>query len=93
MNFTKTILNGIKYHINTIKVVADNANAAVGIIDKKMDSENPVGSGSFSMGRKDDTIIGTNSHAEGDLTTASEYCSHAEGDLTTASGYCSLAEG
>ena len=33
------------------------------------------------------------SHAEGYLTTASEYASHAEGYLTTASGYISHAEG
>lgn len=93
MNFTKTILNGIKYHINTIKVVADNANAAVGIIDKKMDSENPVGSGSFSMGRKNDTIIGINSHAEGHETEASGNYSHAEGYHTAAFGEGSHAEG
>ena len=73
----------------------------------KMDANNPVGTGSFSMGRKSGSVIGDFSHAEGDNTTASGNCSHAEGlgttasnvgshtegSYTTASGYCSHAEG
>lgn len=59
----------------------------------KMDRDNPVGTGSFSMGRKANTIIGSNSHAEGDYTTASGDYSHAEGSNTTASGNSSHAEG
>lgn len=59
----------------------------------KMDRNNPVGTGSFSMGRKAGSIVGTDSHAEGFNTTASDYCSHAEGDSTTASGESSHAEG
>ena len=59
----------------------------------KMDANNPVGTGSFSMGRKSGSVIGNCSHAEGNYTTASGYSSHAEGNYTTASGEYSHAEG
>lgn len=65
----------------------------VGALDGKMDSNNPVGTGSFSMGRKDGSVIGTDSHAEGTNTTAFGESSHAEGRETTASGYYSHTEG
>ena len=59
----------------------------------KMDRDNPVGTGSFSMGRKFGSPIGNNSHAEGYDTTASGNYSHAEGSHTTASGNSSHTEG
>ena len=59
----------------------------------KMDKNNPVGTGSFSMGRKVGSVIGKSSHAEGFSTTASGDYSYAEGYNTTASGYYSHAEG
>ena len=59
----------------------------------KMDRDNPVGTGSFSMGRKSGSVIGASSHAEGYWTTASGVYSHAEGERTTASGSDSHAEG
>ena len=59
----------------------------------KMDRNNPVGIGSFSMGRKAGSIVGTASPTEGNNTTASGYGSHAEGNQTTASGSDSHAEG
>ena len=59
----------------------------------KMEANNPVGTGSFSMGRKTGTVIGVSSHAEGYDTTASGNYSHAEGSRTTASGGYSHAEG
>ena len=76
-------------------------------LSNKMNSNDPVGTGSFSMGRKADTTIGncshaegtdvtasgSYSHAEGALTTASQDYAHAEGYYTTASGSCSHAEG
>lgn len=62
-------------------------------IENKMDKANPTGTGSFSLNRKSGTIVGDNSHAEGNNTTASGLDSHAEGDTTTASGYASHAEG
>lgn len=58
-----------------------------------MMSDNPTGTGSFSLNRKADTTIGINSFAEGNNTTASEDYSHAEGSGTTASGFASHAEG
>ena len=58
----------------------------------KMDRDNPVGTGTFSMGRKPNSPSGANSHAEGYNTTAGGYCSHAEGYNTTTGGYCSHAE-
>ena len=63
------------------------------MVGEKMDANNPVGTGSFSMGRKPNTVIGGNSHAEGYWTTASGIYSHAEGQDTTASGSNSHAEG
>ena len=63
------------------------------MVGEKMDKNNPVGTGSFSMGRKPGSLIGTYSHAEGSDTTASGVCSHAEGSATTASSDCSHAEG
>ena len=63
------------------------------IVETKMDANNPVGTGSFSMGRKSGSVIGTNSHAEGFSTTAKGNYSHAECKDTTASGDSSHAEG
>ena len=62
-------------------------------VGEKMDKNNPVGTGSFSMGRKPGSVIGASSHAEGLSTTASGSYSHAEGSGTTASGSYSHAEG
>ena len=59
----------------------------------KMDATNPVGTGSFSMGRKEGTDVGDSSHTEGKNTTASGVASHAEGYDTTASQYYAHAEG
>lgn len=61
--------------------------------DNKMDKENPVGTGSFSMNRQADTVIGDCSHAEGYAATASGEASHAEGAETIASGDYSHTEG
>ena len=69
------------------------ANTAQNIANAKMNAEDPVGTGSFSMNRKSGTVIAINSHAEGTDTTASGYASHAEGENTTASGGSSHAEG
>lgn len=76
--------------INTVDSKIDLVDSK---IDIKMDANNPVGAGSFSMGRKPNTTIGFNSHAEGGNTTASGHYSHAEGFVTTASGEDSHAEG
>ena len=63
-------------------------------LNKKLDKNNPKGTGSLSLNRKAETSIGSYSVAEGHETTASGYASHAEGNRTTASGnYGSHAEG
>lgn len=53
-------------------------------LNKKMAYTNPVGTGSLSIGRKNNTTIGTNSVAVGSETTASGYYSYAEGCNTQA---------
>lgn len=58
-----------------------------------MAGTNPTGTGSFSMNRKANTIIGVYSCAEGYNATASGNASHAEGYDTTASEFSSHAEG
>ena len=65
----------------------------VPMVGEKMDKNNPVGTGSFSMGRKPGSVIGSKSHAEGYNTTASGNYSHAEGNITIASGLASHTEG
>ncbi len=70
-----------------IKAYVDNGLA------NKMNSSNPVGTGSFSLNRKADTTVGTDSFAEGYNNTASGNYSHAEGNGTTASNLCAHAEG
>lgn len=56
-------------------------------------SNNPTGTGSFSLNRKADSTVGTKSFAEGNNTTASGNYSHAEGYGSKASGQASHAEG
>ena len=51
------------------------------------------GDTTIDVGRKEGTVVGIRSTAEGQDTTASEACSHAEGSNTKASGVCSHAEG
>ena len=64
-----------------------------GALGGKMDSNNPVGSGSFSLNRDTNSTIGDYSVAEGNRTKASGDASHAEGRETTAPGDFSHAEG
>ena len=63
------------------------------MVGEKMDKNNPVGTGSFSMGRKIGSSVGAYSHAEGRETTASGLYSHAEGYASNATGDSSHAEG
>lgn len=62
-------------------------------LDAKVNIADPVFTGSFSQNRKAGRPIGTNSHAEGNNTTASGNSSHAEGNDATAEGHASHAEG
>lgn len=63
------------------------------VVNAKMDKENPVGTGSFSLNRAENSTIGLYSFAEGFDTTASGGASHAEGRMTTAINIGSHAEG
>lgn len=65
----------------------------VAAMGNKMDKDNPVGTGSFSMNRAEGSIVGNRSHTEGFANTASGDESHAEGLGNTASGEASHAEG
>lgn len=76
-------------------------------LEEKAPSNNPIFTGSMSMGRKLGSTVGAYStaegynptasvafsHAEGSETVASDIGSHAEGQKTTASGGYSHAEG
>ena len=86
----QTTANNAQTTANNAKTTAKNAQTTA---NSKMNAANPVGTGSFSMGRKANSLVGNKSHAEGNDTIASGQCSHAEGYNTTASGYGSHAEG
>ena len=99
--------------IETIEVPVNSVNSKTGEVVLTasdigaMSVNNPVGTGSFSMGRSNNTTIGEcsyamgndvvatgeNSHAEGRRTVANGNSSHAEGGNTKADASCSHAEG
>ena len=81
-----------KYLPDEVIESIDIANNAQTTVNSKMNANNPVGTGSFSMGRNANSVVGINSHAEGYNTTASGSYSHAEGYYSTASGNNSHAE-
>lgn len=58
-----------------------------------MTNTDPVGTGSFSMNRKTDSVVGKCSSTFGTGCVASSATSHAEGTNTIASGAMSHAEG
>lgn len=62
-------------------------------MQNKMDKANPTGTGSFSLNRKANTTVGTNSVAEGYDATVSGSYSHGEGFTPTVSGNYSHGEG
>lgn len=62
-------------------------------ISSKMATNNPKGSGSFSMTRKANTTVGSYSTTEGYEGEASGAYSHAEGSQTVASGQGAHSEG
>ena len=98
----------INTSINSVFRPSDNKSLKDILTDEYAPKNNPVFTGSISLGRKEGTTVGKNSfavgdnveasgnygsHAEGYTTTASGDSSHAEGDTTTASGDSSHAEG
>ena len=89
-NDAQTTANNAQTTANNAQTTANNAQTTA---NSKMNANNPVGTGSFSMGRKANSVVGNHSHAEGYNTAASGKYSHTEGDNTTASGEDSHAEG
>ena len=59
-------------------------------VDGKMDANNPVGTGSFSMNRKADTTVGEYSNAIGHNAEASGYGSTAIGNVTASRRYTTV---
>lgn len=98
----KNKLDGIAY--DATKVIVDDTlsssstnpvqnkviNAA---LDDKMTKENPTGSGSVSINRRSDTVIGYRSTAIGEFTTASDNYSTAIGYYAESSAKYSVAIG
>lgn len=74
-------------------IISTNTTWSSDKINNKMDKSNPTGTGSFSLNRKANTTVGTNSVAVGTNTTASASNAHAEGSSTTASAAGAHAEG
>lgn len=81
----KELYTDCLYNKDDSEMVIDTSN----LISK----ENPVFTGSISLGRKEGSTIGGYSVAIGYDTEASGYTSHAEGQFTTASNSFSHAEG
>lgn len=75
-----TIINAIQENLNSLS-------------DNKMDKLNPVGEGSFSMGRAADTTIGNNSFVIGTNNTASAENSVATGKNNIVTGQNSVVLG
>lgn len=81
------------YAISLADSASNNVSSALTKVNAAATKANPVFTGSFSQNRKSGTSIGTNSHAEGNQTTASGNYSHAEGYNSTATASSSHAEG
>ena len=84
--------DNVIYHTLDERYIPDTI-VRVYAMNRKMNTTNPTGTGSFSMNRLEDSTIGGYSHAEGYSVTASGIASHAEGDVTIASGGASHSEG
>lgn len=85
-------------HLSLDETLTDNQKAAPsGIVgsslSSKMNTNNPTGTGYFSLNRRSGSTIGSYSSTEGINNAASGVCSHAEGSGTTASSESSHAEG
>ena len=101
-NLSVAFPSGFYYSNNTLdlsdgSIEAGEYSVSITKVDTKpsikMDKVNPTGVGSFSLNRKNGTVVGAYSHAEGRSATASGHSSHAEGFSTTASAQFSHAAG
>lgn len=77
-----------EYELPSANVVPPSSSVVDG-----MSKVNPVGTGSFSMNRKEGTEVGDKSVTEGNNCSATTWCAHAEGDQTEATGESSHAQG
>lgn len=84
------VTTGEKYNWNN---AATNASSAVSGLANKMDKVNPTGSGSLSINRAENTVVGTNSVAVGTLVLAEGDSAFAEGYGASAAGMYSHAAG
>ena len=80
-------------HMHTDYITQTDLDNALSGIGANINLVDFVADNSISIKRKNYSIIGQYSTAEGYDTTASGDMSHAEGYFTTASNYCSHAEG
>ena len=83
----------INTSINSVFRPSDNKSLKDILTDEYAPKNNPVFTGSVSLGRKEGTTVGENSFTTGEDVEASGYSSHAEGWSSKASGYSSHAEG
>ena len=83
----------INTSINSVFRPSDNKSLKDILTDEYAPKNNPVFTGSISLGRTEGTTVGENSVAVGLNVEASGDSSHAEGSSTTASGDSSHAEG
>ena len=71
----------------------EEINTKLDAADNKYAKLNLYGDTTINIGRNLNSIVGANSTAEGQVTTASGEASHAEGKITSASGNYAHAEG
>ena len=83
----------IKDYIDVLEVWKEEFMSSIDLSGSCLRAIDPIGTGSFSINRKEGSTIGQNSVALGQDCTASGSISHAEGHNTTASGHASHAEG
>ena len=84
----------INTSINSVFRPSDNKSLKDILTDEYAPKNNPVFTGSVSLGRKEGTTVGENSFTTGEDVEASGYSSHAEGWSSKASGdYGPHAEG
>lgn len=94
------LLNGAGEAYDTLKelgeLIDENTDAIEAlelIAAAKMDKNDPVGTGSFSLNRKTGSNVGLYSFTEGSQNIASSYAAHAEGSENSAYSYAAHAEG
>lgn len=95
-NISITIKNGavaLAEDLETLKTQVANKAASNHTHSDYVPKNSPVFTGSISLGRKDGTTVGSNSHAVGLNVEASGGVSHAEGEATIARTVGSHAEG